>query len=134
MTLPLEEPTTSVFGDENQGGQIRKEPAYIQPFRDIEFAKEQSRKGVLARKAKRPDRELIKAIHDKYPANEIVLMIEKALKIAEETKSSKAILEVVKLLMAYTIGQPVQRSVTFTTKFEDMLAEVMGTEAPRDEE
>lgn len=76
----------------------------------------------------RPDRAIIQAIQEKYPAEEIVRLIDKSLELAQQPgrESSKAILEIVKLLLAYTVGQPVQRTVTFTTKFEDMLREVVG--------
>jgi hypothetical protein len=135
MTLQHREPTTNDFESEKQGGfdidivpgQTVIVPADVGTRFTSETAKIASAKAVIARRMSRPDRAIVQAIQEHYPAERVIEMIDDALRIASQGNgSARAILEVVKLILAYTVGQPVQRTVTFTTKFEDMLKEVMG--------
>ena len=67
---------------------------------------------------------LMQALEAAMPADKIEYWLGQALEYAVYWKSTKNILDVVKLRLAYGLGMPVQRSITASTKLDDLLNRV----------
>lgn len=77
---------------------------------------------VLGGRAKRSDEKAIIAAMDAaLPPEKIQQVLTDALAWAYEYKSPKVILSIVQFVVAYKIGQPVQRSVSASGKLETIL-------------
>jgi hypothetical protein len=66
--------------------------------------------------------ETLDAIKASFPPERIVAMLERAYEIAESQGSARAIVAVVENVLDRTVGRPVARSISASTKFETMLA------------
>lgn len=76
------------------------------------------------RKPRAQEQALIAALHEALPADKVKELLDKALTWAQEYKSPKLILAVLQFHYSYTLGMPVQRSVTATTKLESILSQL----------
>lgn len=54
---------------------------------------------------------MLEAIHDAFTPEEITQLLRRAVEIAEKNDDAKGVLEVARLVLAYAIGKPVQRSI-----------------------
>ena len=73
------------------------------------------------RKKRSEEHALLAAIDAALPPEKIQQVLTDALAWAYEYKSPKAILSIVQFVVAYQIGQPVQRSVSASGKLENIL-------------
>jgi|JI10StandDraft_1071094.scaffolds.fasta_scaffold871642_1 hypothetical protein len=73
------------------------------------------------RKPKANEQALIAALHEALPADKVKELLDKALTWAQEYKSPKLVLAILQFHYSYTLGMPVQRSVTASTKLETLL-------------
>lgn len=73
------------------------------------------------RKPKANEQALIAALHEALPAERVGQLLEQALAWAQEYKSPKLVLAILQFHYSYTLGMPVQRSVTASTKLETIL-------------
>jgi hypothetical protein len=67
---------------------------------------------------------LIQALESALPPDKIEYYLGQALEFAIHWKSSSAVVEILKLRLAYGLGMPVQRSITASTKLDDLLNRV----------
>ena len=72
-------------------------------------------------KRRQDEQALLRALDSTLPPERCSELIEKALAWAEEWKSAKTVLAVLQFRYSYTVGMPVQRSVTATTRLETLL-------------
>ena len=73
------------------------------------------------RKPKANEQALIAALHEALPPARVGELLEQALTWAQEYKSPKLVLAILQFHYSYTLGMPVQRSVTASTKLETLL-------------
>lgn len=73
------------------------------------------------RKPRQNEQALIAALHEALPAERVGQLLEQALAWAQEYKSPKLVLAILQFHYSYTLGMPVQRSVTASTKLETIL-------------
>jgi hypothetical protein len=69
---------------------------------------------------------MLQAIGDAFTPQDVVDLLHKAVEIAEKNDESKTILEVARLILAYAIGKPVQRSIKAMIEPEEFAALFMG--------
>ena len=77
--------------------------------------------GGPGRKKRSDERAILAAIDAALPPEKVQQVLTDALAWAYEYKSPKAILSIVQFVVAYQIGQPVQRSVSASGKLENIL-------------
>jgi len=73
------------------------------------------------RKPRANEQALIAALHEALPPARVGELLEQALTWAQEYKSPKLVLAILQFHYSYTLGMPVQRSVTASTKLETLL-------------
>jgi hypothetical protein len=77
---------------------------------------------------------MLQAIHDAFTPEEVVGLLHQARDIAEKNGEAKTILEIARLVLAYAIGKPVQRSIKAMIEPEEFAALFMsGGEEENDE-
>lgn len=73
------------------------------------------------RKPRANEQALIAALNEALPPAKVGELLDKALAWAQEYKSPKLILSILQFHYSYTLGMPVQRSITASTKLETLL-------------
>jgi hypothetical protein len=67
------------------------------------------------------DIKVLHAIHEGYPPDRIIGLLDEALEIARKHNSYRGIMEVARTVIEYTVGKPVQRSITVSSKMDSIL-------------
>jgi len=70
------------------------------------------------------DRALISAIHAKYPPTTVMAMLDTAWVAAVKGGGWRGPVEVARLIIEYTIGKPIARSISVSSKAGDMLQQL----------
>jgi hypothetical protein len=68
------------------------------------------------------DIKVLHAIHEGYPPDRIIGLLDEALEIARKHNSYRGIMEVARTVIEYTVGKPVQRSITVSSKMDSILS------------
>jgi hypothetical protein len=67
------------------------------------------------------DIKVLHAIHAAYPPERVIGLLDEALDVARSHQSYRGIVEVARLVIEYTVGKPVQRSITVSSKMDSIL-------------
>jgi hypothetical protein len=67
------------------------------------------------------DIKVLHAIHEGYPPDRIIGLLDEALEIARKHNSYRGIMDVARTVIEYTVGKPVQRSITVSSKMDSIL-------------
>jgi hypothetical protein len=67
------------------------------------------------------DIKVLHEIHAAYPPERIIGLLDEALDVARSHQSYRGIVEVARLVIEYTVGKPVQRSITVSSKMDSIL-------------
>jgi hypothetical protein len=84
------------------------------------------------RPKKLDSKKMLEAIHDEFQPHEIGAMLRQAHQIAVKNDDWKGVLEVARLIAAYAIGKPVQRSIKATIEPEDFAKFFKGESPPEE--
>jgi hypothetical protein len=67
------------------------------------------------------DIKVLHEIHAAYPPERIIGLLDESLDVARSHQSYRGIVEVARLVIEYTVGKPVQRSITVSSKMDSIL-------------
>lgn len=67
------------------------------------------------------ERAYLEAVTAKYSPSDVVKLIDRAIALAEQHQAPRQYLEAARLLLEYTIGKPIARSVSLKAKWEEMM-------------
>lgn len=82
---------------------------------------------------RRPDKHLIAAITQQFPPETVAAMLQAAYDRAEERGSWRGQLEIARLVIEYTVGKPVRRSISVSTKLDRILSRLEYVDTGSDE-
>jgi hypothetical protein len=67
------------------------------------------------------DIKVLHEIHAAYPPERIIGLLDEALDVARSHQRYRGFVEVARLVIEYTVGKPVQRSITVSSKMDSIL-------------
>lgn len=82
--------------------------------------------GGRRKKDRGAEKALVAALHQVLPPERVIELLEQCIEWGYSYNSSRILMEVIRFHYSYTLGTPVQRSITASTKLETLMERVAG--------